>query len=253
MVHYHEYVTPEEYQKGMTLVGYAHRLEQLLYPRYTWISQTNEVRLEKFLADNGLTLNPEVHHTLANYPPRFWSTFRRNARTDSMTRLVYVGSLGYDTMYLREVLEWLASKQSEFSLDIYAYNIDERARKALFEASLPNVRYHGGCTYQQLPEVLRRYDVGLVMYKPFSENTVCAVSNKVFEYLLCGLDVWFSVEMEYTHRFVRENVSPKVIAVDFKSLNQLNTAKALATVPADTDLTVYCYEREYSSILSLLS
>lgn len=78
-----------------------------------------------------------------------------NYADNKIKRLVFVGSLGYKNMYLQEVLDWLAPKREEFKLDIYSYNIDAKAKQTLQECNLPNVKYHGGCNYDDLPTILK--------------------------------------------------------------------------------------------------
>jgi hypothetical protein len=54
--------------------------------------------------------------------------------------------------------------------------------------------------YFKLPEVLIKYDVGLTIYKGFIPNYIYNVPNKVFEYLACGLKVWYSKDLLTTDR-----------------------------------------------------
>lgn len=230
MAHYHEYTSTEEYNTRMFLSKWMHGMELKMYPSFSWISQTNPVRMEKFKADNKLEqLSSAVFHTLPNYPPQSWGTgnVKHSSGGEWPKRMVYVGSLGYKNMYLKEVVDWLANHQQEFTLDIYAYNINEEARSFLKNNPQSNIQYRGGCDYAALPGLLKNYDIGLVIYKPFSENTIHAVSNKVFEYLACGLDVWFSKDMTFTMQYVKEDSWPKIISVDFTQLDQFDYKSAV--------------------------
>src|SRR5690606_13416823 len=141
-------------------------------------------------------------HVIPNYPSKNWSNSNiKDFSKQKTKRLVFVGSLGYKNMYLQEVIDWLKLHPTEFSLDIYSYNIDIKAKEAIQYCGLHNIHFFGGCNYKDLPHILKNYDIGLVIYKPFSVNTIHAVSNKVFEYLACGLDVWFSEDMTYTFNY----------------------------------------------------
>lgn len=227
MAHYHEYVTPAEYRNGMASVKLIHHLEERMYGQYTWISQTNEVRLQKFLDDNHLTANTTRHFSLANHPPRSWNTHPEMKTITGVKKLVYVGALGGGSMFFKELLEWIADKQASFSLDIYAYNIDTAAAALINANKLGHVRYHGGCSYHEIPGVLVQFDIGLVLYKPVSENAINAVPNKVFEYLSCGLDVWYPTEITYIRTLERKGLRPKVVPVDFRNLQGFDWRSAV--------------------------
>lgn len=252
MVHYHEYTEPELYKQGMFLSRWMHGMEAKMYQRFSWVSHTNSVRLQMFKNDNQLNEMPEtVFHVIPNYPPQSWLNYtKKDFSKIKLKRLVFVGSLGYKNMYLQEVIDWLRIHKDEFSLDVFSYNIDEKAKQALEKTGNKNIRYCGGCDYQSLPEILKSYDIGLVIYKPFSQNTIHAVSNKVFEYLACGLDVWFSDDMSYTFKFVRENVYPKIVPVDFKRLNLFDAKAATSREALLYEPSQYFYETVYPEILN---
>lgn len=276
MVHYHEYTEPRLYQEGMLLSRRMHKEERKMYPKYSWISHTNPVRMEMFKNDCNLTnLDSSIFHILPNYPSKSWasgrdvssslsrffgslndsrkswSTGRDTSRdlNDHRKKLVFVGSLGYQNMYLQEVLDWLGDHPEEFSLDIYSYNIDSKARDAIEKCGLANVHFFGGCDYQALPEILKNYDIGLVIYKPFSKNTIHAVSNKVFEYLACGLDVWFSEDMTYTFEYVTEDTYPKVLPVNFQELETFDDQSAISRTEQSYKPSHYFYENIYPELL----
>lgn len=250
MVHYHEYTEPGLYASGMVLSKWMHKWELQMYSRFSWISHTNKERLQMFIDDCKLnTISKEVFHVMPNYPSKDWISIKENKDVENKSkRLVFVGSLGYKNMYLKELLDWLAIYRDEFTLDIYSYNIDAKAKQTLQECNLPNVKYHGGCNYDDLPAILKNYDIGLVIYKPFSKNTVHAVSNKVFEYLACGLDVWFSSDMTYTYNYVRENVYPKVIPVNFEQLQQFDYKSAISREGIRFEPSPYYYEKVYVAL-----
>lgn len=249
MVHYHEYTTPEEYNTRMLLSKYMHKWEKRVYNQFAWISQTNTIRLQKFRDDNDLAKkNDDIFHALPNYPPKAWQPNELKEAHSYPVKLVYVGSLGFKNMYLEEVVKWLSKHQDTFTLDVYAHNIDPVAKKYLTEIGLPNIRYHGGCNYDYLPSILNQYDVGIVIYKPFSENTIHAISNKVFEYLACGLDVWFSDDMEYTFNYIRADTYPKVLPVNFKDLESFDFSAALDRSGKSFKKSDYFCEDVYKTI-----
>lgn len=251
LVHYHEYTSPHSYRNNMRLVKRMHGWETRMYRNsYEWISHTNEVRLEKFRNDHNLQeVNSAVFHIMPNYPSRSWASVINETEKNQKIRLVFVGSLGYDNMYLQETIDWVLQHKDFFSLDFYAYNIDRKAKDLLNSLQDDCIQYHGGCDYEHLPAILKNYDVGLVMYKPFSYNTVNAVSNKLFEYLACGLDTWFSTDMTYTYKYIREDAYPKIIAVDFKQLHLFDFRKALSRKNLAFGPDSFFYENVYPEIL----
>ena len=76
-----------------------------------------------------------------------------------------------------------------------------------------------GIWYYDLPELLKLYDIGLILYKGFNENFTYNETNKLFEYHVCGLDVWFSYETLGIHKYIRQNTFPKIIQVDYNHLD----------------------------------
>jgi len=255
MAHYHEYTEPELYKQGMFLTRWMHGIEMKMYNRFSWISQTNPVRLQMFKRDNHLN---EMHetgfHVIPNYPPKSWIKIEpKDYKKNKLKKLVFVGSLGYKNMYLQEVLDWLENHRDEFSLDVYSYNIDEKAKAVLEHNVNKNIRYCGGCDYQSLPEILNNYDIGLVIYKPFSQNTINAVSNKVFEYLSCGLDVWFSEDMTHTFKYVRKDIYPKVVPVNFSQLNSFDFTSAISKENLHYEARPFFYENIYPEMMDCIS
>lgn len=252
MVHYHEYTDPRSSEEKTFLSGWMHKIEQRMYHHFSWISHTNEVRLQMFKDDNDLNDLPlSLFHVVPNYPSRSWITESNgHYSNEKVKKLVFVGSLGYDNMYLQEMIDWLGKHQDEFSLDIYSHNMDEKAKAALQEQSLDNVRYCGSTDYAALPKILKSYDVGLVIYKPYSQNTIHAVSNKVFEYMACGLDTWFSEDMAYTMQYSRIEAYPKLVPVNFKQLDSFDYLSALSKENLNYEASGFFYENVYAGILN---
>ena len=254
-VHYHEYVSLNEYRNNMRLVKWMHALESKMYEKdYHWISHTNEPRMQKFMTDHRLEkINRNVFHTMPNYPSGNWAKEKTAFGCAEKIRLVYVGSLGYDTMYLKEIVDWVILNAGYISLDIYSHNMDERSRRFLQTIQDNHVRVQDACDYEQLPATLKNYDVGLVIYKPTSDNWIYNAPNKVFEYLACGLDVWFSKTMAYTSTFAQEDVFPKIIPVDFEKLNAFNFRKAINREGLSMVENSFYYENVYDEIYKSLS
>ncbi len=250
MVHYHEYTELELYAKEMKLAGFMHGMESKMYRNFSWISHTNPVRLQMFKDEHQLnSMNPNIFHVIPNYPSRSWIANSLNSKKTGVKKMVFVGSLGYDNMYLQEVINWIGDHNDEFSLDVYSYNIDDKAKEVLENNSHKNIRYYGGCDYHSLPGILVQYDIGLDIYKPFALNHVHGVSNKVFEYLACGLDVWFSIDKNFTLKYARNNIYPKVVPINFKQLSSFDYKSAISREDSAYGPSNFFYEDIYPEIL----
>jgi hypothetical protein len=60
-----------------------------------------------------------------------------------------------------------------------------------------------------LPQVLSQYDVGLILYRCRTLNFVYNATNKLFEYLVCGLDVWYPPCMLGLKTYARSTIAPR--------------------------------------------
>lgn len=253
--HYHEYLNPNEYENNMRLVKWMHGIESKMYPAsYSWISHTNEPRMEKFISDQQLEkVDQNIFHIMPNYPSRNWAKKMNKLQSTGKVRLVYVGSLGFNTMYLKETVDWVQLNCRSLSLDIYSHNIDEDAHSFLQSVQNENIKIHGACNYDRLPDVLHNYDVGLVMYKPVSDNWIYNAPNKVFEYLACGLDVWFSKSMTYMMGLSSANAYPKILPIDFEKLDEFNFKRAVNREGLLFKENNFYYENVYNEMYESLN
>ena len=227
-IHYHEYTTSEEYRQGMKLTRYFHEKEKWLYPRAEWISHTNEFRMSLFKKD---TLTMESRHTyiLPNYPSVQWSAVRTSA-VKKPVKVVYVGSFSLTTMYTKEFAAWITSQKGSLTWDIYSYNLTQEAKAYIQSLGSEWITLKDGVNYDQLPEILSHYDVGVVLYNGHIPNYIYNAPNKLFEYLACGLDVWFPEIMIGSLEYVKTQGFPKVLAIDFNTLDRFNLPMALDRV-----------------------
>lgn len=220
IIHCHEYYSREWYQKQSKLLQWYHQLEKgYLYNEAGWISQTNDKRRELFLEDLPF-LDERKVRVVPNYPPKDWQneTVRKRNNSDNK-KFVYIGTLSSDYTYIEEFCEWI-KKNNDFQLDIYSYNLDKQARDFLKKLNAPNVKFHEkGIEYDKIPELLKHYDIGLILYKALTVNFKYNATNKLFEYLVCDLDVWFPKEMLGCYEFVTDNSWPVIKMVDFNNID----------------------------------
>ena len=218
-IHYHEYMTPEEYcRPGMRLSKFNHKLEiTYLYNAACWISQTNEYRKRFFLNDYPF-INHAKCHVMPNYPPRSWHVERKKYAADGIVKCVYVGSLSLHDTYVKEFCEWVAKQQGKVTFDIYSFNFYADVKAAIHEISSPYITFHEkGVAYHDIPAVLAKYDVGLLLYKAKTLNVRYCETNKFYEYLISGLDVWYTKEMILLHTMDKHLYNQHFVEMDLSN------------------------------------
>lgn len=212
-IHYHEYTSPLEYKTGMRLNRFFHEKEKWLYPRAVWISHTNEQRLKFFLQDEGIEGKVPAF-VLPNFPNGKWKN-KKQRNKGLPIRIVYVGALSLKTMYLEAFIQWVLKNKAKVSFDIYSNNIEEDAQNFIKKIKEEAIKLHGGVPYQQLPTILKKYDVGVILYNGHIPNYIFNAPNKLFEYLACGLDVWAPSIMVGCSQYFTNGSFPKVIPINF--------------------------------------
>jgi hypothetical protein len=222
-IHHHEYHSPDQFSRpGMRLIRFFHGLEKCrLFGHAAWVSHTNAKRMEMFVADCPMVPEP-VCRLLPNYPPATWHK-GENLAWASMAapfRFVYAGSLSLKDTFIGEFVAWLLRQaKGSVQFDVYAYNLDAETRNFLEKVQGEMVRFFPkGVDYDDLPRVLRQYHAGVILYRAESLNYRYNETNKLFEYLMCGLDVWYSSRMEGVKPHRREHAYPRVIECDFEKM-----------------------------------
>lgn len=250
-IHYHEYMTPKEYVGGMRLVKWFHKLEKKIYGEASGISHTNAARMQRFVGDMNGVILPEKF-IFPNYPPRSWSRVGKNSIPKGELKTVYIGAFSLDTMYVKEFADWIVAHQGAVSWDIYSLNITAEARA--FVKSLPGgwVKIHPGIEYNDLPDILAKYDVGLILYTGHVPNWIDNAPNKLFEYWNAGLDVWFPEKMSGGLSYVTTTTYPKVVAVDFQKLKYFDWKIAVHRSGLEYASSPYFCEDVYRPLWKLL-
>ena len=231
-IHFHEYFAPEWYSQGMLIARVAHYLEtRYAFDRAIGISQTNSDRVRLFLDDHP-SVDGSKLFAFPNYPPSSWGqSHRRIDELAGPTKFVALGSLTLKGTYLGEFCEWVHQQNGAVELDVYSLYFDEETKNFLHSLNSLWIRFHPkGIPYDQIPELFTEsaFHVGLVLYRCDHVNTIHCVSNKVFEYLVCGLDVWYPREMVGTTAYATNGIYPKVLPVDFNNLDELQPEMALS-------------------------
>ena len=251
LLHYHEYMSPADYRES-SLVNSFHRLERVIYPEAAWISQTNSQRMRFFLEDTGLPANNRMH-VVPNYPLRSWGRPKSVERVSPQVRLVYVGSFGStETLYIKETLEWIKSLQGKGTLDIYSFNMPETVAAFVKSLQCEHIRVLPEVSYYELPAVLNRYDVGLILYKGLSRNFEYNAPNKLFEYLACGLDVWYPKTLKGIQEYDTANTWPQVRSLNFEALETYDIMSMTDRSTSVKNVSAYSYEDAAAELVQQL-
>ena len=221
-IHCHEYFDPQWYAKGMSLVKLYHTYEKkYLYPNAAWISHTNAQRVAFFLADHP-KLSSEVLKIMPNYPPKIWSSQvnGKSKASKDIIRTVYVGSLSLKDTFIREYCDWVLKQNGKVYFHIYAYNLHDDTMDYLKSLNTDYiVFYTKGVEYNKMPALLADYDIGLILYKANTKNYKYNAPNKLFEYLVCGLKVFYPDVMLGIKPYITENIIP----LNFKNMTSIDT------------------------------
>jgi hypothetical protein len=224
-IHFHEYVSKSERSASSAYMKILFNLEDQLLKKYT-CSQTNDDRKRLFLTDKPF-LKSEMVEVRPNLPPKSWwnqyGQFKKES-TNEKIRLVYVGACDNQTMYIKEVLDWVKANSQHLELTIISQQLDNETKELIAGYDTTAINVKAPINYYELPQQLVMYDVGLVLYKGHIPNYVYNVPNKVYEYLACGLGVLTSSKLISTINLNHK----KIVAVEYENLiNIRNFSKVI--------------------------
>ncbi len=94
----------------------------------------------------------------------------------------------------------------------------------------------------------RPYNPGLVIYKGHTLNFIHNCPNKLYEYLACGLNTWYSVEMLGIEPLRREASFPKIVPIDFNDLDSIDPARLIERGGLLADPVTYHYSDSYEPL-----
>jgi len=228
MIHYHEYISPAEIALGSKYYKFLHHLEKKMFQNALWISHTNQQRLDLFQKDNN-SVSFNNLNVLPNYPPlSFYDVVLHNITKP--VKFVYCGVLSTENMFLKEFSDYIISQKGDATCDFYVLNCSDQIR-AYFASKDDYLRLKEEIFYFDLPEVLSKYDIGIVLHKGTLLNYKYNLPNKVLEYLASGLEVWCSGQLLTTVQFKDEHKIDKLNIVDFDNLPELQFLKTNNSIP----------------------
>jgi len=189
-IHYHEYVSSPEKDLSSQYMKYLYKREAKLL-KSTTCSQTNEDRKTLFLNDNP-SLNSKNVFIFPNLPPmNWWQEHGKNKKrwSGGKIKLVYVGVLDANSMYLDGILSLVKQNLDLLELTFFCQQISNSARILLDQYKSENIKVKSALNYYELPTELIKYYLGIILYNGCNLNHIYSIPNKVFEYLYCGLPV----------------------------------------------------------------
>jgi hypothetical protein len=248
-IHFHEYFDKKWYDSAMQIVKWYHKFEiTYLFKKAKWISHTNSDRIKLFLSDNP-SVEENKMRILTNYPPKNWSKFKKEKLVKDCIKTVYVGALSLSDTYIENYCNWVISKNGQVLFDIYSYNLHDDTKTYLKSLNTDYITYHEkGVEYEDLPEILSQYDIGLILYKALSLNYKYNAPNKLFEYLAANLNVWFADCM----LGIKPYVSSRVIAVDFDNLLSCNIEENNNNGVSDFEYDIFTAEKALEPLINKL-
>lgn len=256
LIHHHEYYDEQDYYKrGMRIPRLGSYLEEkYLFHHATWISQTNNDRLE-LIRNRNPKIPQNRWNVFPNYPPTSWSLNKRKSRIETKKiRIIYIGSASFHDTYIKEAIQWAANNEKKVDLHISGYNIDNDIWQWLQREHFSNITFSkSGYKYDDIPKILSTFNIGLVLYKGNTKNFIYNIPNKVFEYLACNLDVLYPQEMSGMNSFSKKN-SINIKKVNFKEMDKIDP-EALRTFynqPNKKKISIFTSEKALSSILKHL-
>jgi hypothetical protein len=217
-IHFHEYISEPERKASSVYMKGLFKIENQLLKKYT-SSQTNEDRRQLFLRAKPF-LKSDMVEVRPNMPPKsWWNKYGhfKDKSTNVKIKLVYVGACDNQTMYVKEVLDWVSANSQQLELTIISHQLDEQTKDLIADYNSEAIKIMEPIDYYELPKELVKYDAGLVLYKGHIPNYVYNVPNKVFEYLACGLEVLVDKKLISTASLKL----PKIKIIDFKALESI--------------------------------
>lgn len=219
-IHYHELYTNADFDSdSMRSIKFFNVIEKkYLYTKAKWISQTNANRLSIFKEENSL-ISESILKVFPNYPPSDWNQSKNKSFGKETIRVVYFGALSFENTYIREIVSFFSQYPDLVEFDIFSYNLHDDVLEYLRTNTYDNIRfYEEGIEYFDIPKMSVKYDLGLILYKGHNMNYIYNAPNKLFEYLTCGLNVWFPEEILGCRPIINSVSTPYVENVDFGNL-----------------------------------
>ena len=264
---FHEHDSPDSSEAGM-FFRFCLWARRRCARRATLCILPNARRAEAFCAETGARMAPLV---VWNCPSLREVRPARGLPDGSRLRLLYHGSLGPSLIPLSAV-DMLALVPEAVSLTVVGYETigtqgysDELRRRAAEVGVSHRLTVMPPVSRQPLLDICSQHDVGLAMMpletRDFNQQTLVGASNKVFDYMACGLALLVSNLPEWEHAYVRPGyglacnpTSPESIAANVRRLLEDPAYRQAMGERGRQRILEDCnYEHRFRPVLDLIS
>ncbi|NBG66650.1 hypothetical protein [Acidiluteibacter ferrifornacis] len=208
--------------------------------------------MNRFLKDYGITYLPRKHRVLPNYPSKEWVKKNKAWTRGETIKIVFVGyTLTKGGSYLQELVEILKQQRIPIHLSIYCSKLNAFIENFQGNYGDLEISVHSAIMYKDVAHVLQRHHIGVILYKAKTENVIHCAPNKLFEYLGCGLDVWYPHEMKGTYAY-DSMIEPRVLRINFNDISNFNVKPLIRENPNPIQYQYYA-ETAYQLFFNFLS
>lgn len=221
--HFYEYFNTSEIKRQSRMEYFGYNNPKHAYEQFSWISHSTELRRSRFIQDFKLNRTSQIY-TIHNFPPLSWRSTERienNIQGNNKLKLVYLGALSIESTFILELLDFCSKFKEQVTLDVYSWRMPEDLNEHM-RSLTGNVKQMGSINHSAVRDTLNQYDIGIIMYKPLSDNVTTSLPNKLFEYWACNLNVWIHEELHYCREFVERYPHNGIKFMDFSSIATLN-------------------------------
>ena len=204
IAHHHEYDFFNDRINNSFTGALSFYFERKLFKKIDFFSQTNIHRIKLFendLQKNGLDI-PKSFFIWPNYPPDFW--FNNNQFSKKQNLILFIGTIGTESFYIDELIDFIRNNQ-EYTFHFYLSNFDKLNFLDFPLTKFENCRFFKSVKYDELQLIIPKYDIGLILYKPNHPNLIYNETNKLYEYLIFGLDVIVPIKMYSIKELCQKN------------------------------------------------
>lgn len=139
----------------------------------------------------------ECDFVLPNYPSHKLYNNHHSKLNNKVLRLIFQGRItpghGFES-----IIELLDKKIGQFELElVFKGIIDENYKKVLTKnlnsEQIKKIVFIGYTDYEEVAEITSNSNIGIAIHKPqsFMHATLGTASNKIYEYVACGLPILF--------------------------------------------------------------
>jgi glycosyltransferase involved in cell wall biosynthesis len=123
--------------------------------------------------------------------PRYQAGSARPPRDGERVKVIYLGALG-DDRYTHELIAAGSAMAGVIDLDFVGFATPEVTadlERRYGKTPAPNIRILPPVAYEEIPDLLKGYHIGIALYKNTNLNNFYCAPNKVYDYLMSGMAV----------------------------------------------------------------